>query len=215
MKTISIREALSFGWATFKKRPWFFIGITLILAIGQGIAQGAGDNRGPGGGLVGWIVQVGIMTFVLIGYTKIILLTEDRVASFSLKDLWAPQYFFPMLVVHVLSTIATIVGLVLLIVPGIIIGTALSLSMSLLMDKNMGPIDAMKESWRVTKGRRWPLFLFLLVSGLVTLLGVIALFVGVLVALPVVLLAFGFVYRKLLATDTPVVVVEPTPSAQV
>ena len=40
-------DAIRFGWETFKKRPWFFIGAMVILAVANiavGIVSGAVDT---------------------------------------------------------------------------------------------------------------------------------------------------------------------------
>lgn len=68
-----------------------------------------------------------------------------------------------------------------------------------IVDKNAGPIEALKKSWAITRGVKWDLFLFGLLLGLITLAGLLALVVGLFVAIPVGLLANTYVYRKLLA----------------
>jgi uncharacterized membrane protein len=55
----------------------------------------------------------------------------------------------------------------------------------------------MKESSRITRGHKWPLFVFLLLLVLVNLAGLLALVVGLLVSMPVSMLAFVHAYRTL------------------
>jgi uncharacterized membrane protein len=67
----------------------------------------------------------------------------------------------------------------------------------IVIDRGLGPIEAMKESWRVTKGHKWQLFLlFLALIGL-NILGAIALIVGLLVTIPITMLAAAHAYRTL------------------
>ena len=67
----------------------------------------------------------------------------------------------------------------------------------LVIDRGLGPIEAMKESWRVTKGHKWQLFfLFLALIGL-NILGAIALIIGLLVTVPISMLAAAHAYRTL------------------
>ena len=60
-----------------------------------------------------------------------------------------------------------------------------------------GPIDAMGESNRITRGHKWQLFGFVLLLLLINLLGLLALVVGILVSIPVSTLAFMHAYRVL------------------
>lgn len=55
----------------------------------------------------------------------------------------------------------------------------------------------MKESWRITKGHKWQLLLLFLALLLVNLLGLLALFVGIFVSVPITMLAFAHAYRTL------------------
>jgi len=59
----------------------------------------------------------------------------------------------------------------------------------LLVDKDMSILESIRTSWAITKGVRLKLFLFMLVVMGVNLLGAIALFLGLLVTVPVTFLA--------------------------
>jgi len=67
----------------------------------------------------------------------------------------------------------------------------------IVIDRALGPIDAMKESKRITSGYRWRLLGFVLLLALINLAGVIALVVGLLVTVPVTSIAFANAYRVL------------------
>jgi uncharacterized membrane protein len=73
----------------------------------------------------------------------------------------------------------------------------------IVIDKELGPIEAMKESMRIGRGYRWPLLGLIALLALIALAGVIALFVGLLVAMPVVTLAFVHAYRTLSGEGGP------------
>lgn len=83
---------------------------------------------------------------------------------------------FPALLgLVLLSGIATFAGLALLIVPGMILAVRWAIAVPLLVGERAGVIQALRESWRQTKGHGWPIlgallvvFLpaYLLVSGL-------------------------------------------------
>ena len=89
------------------------------------------------------------------------------------------------------------VGLLLLIVPGCMWAYMFLYVGFLTIDKGMSPIAALQESRVMTHGYKMDLFLFSLVVAGLNILGVICLLVGVLVSIPVTLMASAYVYRKL------------------
>ncbi len=93
--------------------------------------------------------------------------------------------------------ILTVLGLICLIVPGIFLMIAFSFSDFAVVEKDMGPIEALKESWRVTSGHRLHLFLFGLAAVAINIIGFLALFVGMVVTIAVTQLAFIHLYRSI------------------
>jgi uncharacterized membrane protein len=91
----------------------------------------------------------------------------------------------------------------LLVVPGIIFALMFMFATFLMIDRGLGPIEAMKESHRITRGYKWSLFGFSLLLVLVNLAGLLALFVGIFVSAPVSLLAVTHAYRVLSGGAVP------------
>lgn len=204
---ISIKESLTFGWETFKKDPWFFIGVTAALTIFSMVVNAlTGGGKGMGS-LLGFVISMLASTVVTIAYARLAL-SAVRGPHVGWDGLWAPEHFLNMLGATILQSIIVIVGLVLLIVPGIIAAILLSMTQLSVVDKKFNPIEALKESYRLTRPHLWPLFLFMLVLVLLNLVGLIALVIGLLVTLPVSLIAVAHVYQKLTSAEEPVVVVE-------
>jgi hypothetical protein len=82
------------------------------------------------------------------------------------------------------------------------------------VDKNKNPIEAIKASWEATAGSELNLLVLWFASLGIVILGVLALFVGLLAAIPVVLLAVTFVYRRLSWVEAPIAALETaTPRA--
>jgi len=90
-------------------------------------------------------------------------------------------------------------GTILLIVPGVIWAVKFQFFSYFIIDKGLGPIEALKKSSAITKGVKWNLLGFDLLIGGIALLGVLALLIGLLAAIPTAMIAMAFVYRKLLA----------------
>ncbi len=67
----------------------------------------------------------------------------------------------------------TIMGMVLLIIPGYVIAIAWSLTLFLIIDKEMNPIQAINESNSLTYGKKWIIFLGLFLLELILFVGLI------------------------------------------
>jgi uncharacterized membrane protein len=195
----SIKSTLRFAWETFKKRPWLFIGATAILAavsIGVEVLTNAiditlsGDEDQPT--FVGLLVNLALGTLIGMGGTAFYLAAHDNLDTVELSSLWHPRPFWKYVATSILLGLAVGVGLLLLIVPGIILALMFMFSNLIVIDRELGPIDAMTESNRVTHGLGLVLILFL-----INLLGILAFVVGLLVSIPVTALAFMHAYRVL------------------
>ena len=137
--------------------------------------------------------------FATIGATTFSLRAHDNIAAVEIGDLWNPQPFWRFLGAEILGAIIIFFGLLLLIVPGIIAALGLGMVPFTVIDRGAGPIDALKESWRITKGHKGQLALLGLALLGINLLGILALVVGLLVTVPVTWLTIAHVYRTLSA----------------
>ena len=64
------------------------------------------------------------------------------------------------------------------------------------IDQNKGPVGALKESFRITKGTRWKLVGFTLLIGLFNLIGMIPFFIGLIITSPMTIIMYAYVYEK-------------------
>jgi uncharacterized membrane protein len=200
--------AIRYGWETFKSRPWFFVGSSVVIlfaylvvgSITSGIdaALGASPEEPS---LIGTLISLVLSTFVSMGVTAFYLAAHDNPQTVDLSLLWHPRPFWKFLGASILVGLTIGIGFVLLIVPGIIAILFFMFTTFIVIDKELGPIEAMKESMRIGRGYRWTLLGFIAVVALILLAGLIALFVGLLVAMPVTTLAFVHAYRVLSHTS--------------
>jgi len=200
----SAGSAIRFGWETFKKRPWFFVGATVVILIAYGVIGGATSGIDAAIGatpedpsLVGGLLNLVLSTFVGMGVTAFYLAAHDNPETVDLSTLWHPRPFWKFLGASILVGLAIAIGFVLLIIPGIIATLFFMFTTFVVIDKDLGPIQAMKESARIGRGYRWPLLGLLLLLALIAFAGLLAFFVGLLVAMPVTGLAFAHAYRVL------------------
>lgn len=210
MKKFSISEAIKFGWEVFKKKPWFLIGVILVIFFINSIPNTITEQLRSDDyslilaliGLAFWILNM----LVSLGGIKISLaLTDGKKAEFA--DLFnGYSLLINFILASILYALIVVFGMVLLIVPGIIFAIMFHFYSYLIVDKNMSPVDALKESKKLTSGSKWQLFLFGLVLLLLNVAGVLALLVGLLITVPVTMIAYAYVFRKLQGT-TPTVAV--------
>jgi len=199
-KKFSIKEALSFGWGIMKSNFWFFVGLLLII-WSISLVYSLVNNQIKEQSVLSIIV--GLAFFVLniivtMGAIKIALKFHDGQKG-KIADLFSCFYlFFKYVLGSVIYGLIVLAGLILLIIPGIIWAIKFQFFGYFIVDKELGPIESLKQSAKITKDAKWTLFLFGLLSGLINFLGALLLLVGLFATIPTTMMAKAFVYRKLL-----------------
>lgn len=114
------------------------------------------------------------------------------------------NYFWGKLV----ASVGILIGFVLLIVPGVILLIGLSLFTFILFDKNLKAIDALKESWRLTKGHRMSIFLFGLIfviaSFIVGLIPVLGNLISAFIISPISFFVMFAIYKTIVRAPVAV-----------
>lgn len=82
---------------------------------------------------------------------------------------------------------------------GLYITLRQSLAIYLIADKDMGAIKAIRESWRHTKGKTFELLSLVVILGLLNLVGLLAIGVGLLITIPMSLVASAQAYRLIVS----------------
>lgn len=208
MNELSVKDCLRSGWESYKARPGIFIAAMLIIILVSVIVEIPGmflTEDQPNYlalTIVTSLVSIAVSFLVSLGKTVFMLRAHDSIGVVRITDLWHPEGYLRFAGTSVLSGLAIILGLLLLIVPGIILGIMFSLSLYLVVERGLGPVAALKESARLTKGNRWKIFLLGLAITGINILGFLALVIGLLVTLPLSSLAVVHAYRVLAARDT-------------
>jgi Membrane domain of glycerophosphoryl diester phosphodiesterase len=126
-----------------------------------------------------WAVASASLLAALVGLLLYQVLTgaitRNIAAEVAGQDLGLEQsYRFgfarlgPILVVSILVGLATLVGLIVFIIPGIYIGVRLAVSIQALVVEGRRGTDAMRRSWDLVGGHWWHTAFTLLVAGLIT-----------------------------------------------
>jgi uncharacterized membrane protein len=200
MDTFTAGSCIRFGWETFKKRPWFLIGAAffyfVVIILVSSILNEL-INQGGLLALIGTIARFAVQILAGMGAISFALKAHDDVTNASIFDFWRPRPFWKYIGATVLFGVIFLVGLILVIVPGIIWGIMFGYSAYLVIDKGLWPMEALKESRRITYGHKWELLLLGVFSVLIAIVGTICLGVGLLVAYPILILANVHAFRTL------------------
>jgi len=199
-KRFIIKEAIRFGWDTMKANIGFFIGLLIVAFLIQVIPRAVGEvisGQFPIISVILYLTATVLEIVVSLGLLKVSInfcdgkkgKLDDLLSSFNL----VLQYFAAALLYLLIVTAGTI----LFIVPGVIWCIKYSLFPYFIVDKGMGPLEAIKASGKATADAKFQLFLFGLLLGLINLGGLLAFGIGLFASIPVTLLAYAFAYRQL------------------
>lgn len=109
--------------------------------------------------------------------------------------------FLPLAVLVVLQTLITNIGYLLLIIPGIYLAVAYTLSLPLAVDRRMSPWTAMETSRRAITRRWFEVFVLLIVAWLIMLAGILTI-IGWVWTGPMIVNVHGIIYREIFGVKT-------------
>lgn len=194
-----VSSAFSEGWK-LTKQHWLvmiglllgFIILNLLLSLFQGSDQVSARF---------WIFQIVVLAVSVIfqaGYYKMYLVASDgEEPEFNLFGKCIKKAI-PFFIVSLLFGLGGVIGLCLLIVPGIWFMVRFAFAPIIMIDKEeCGIIEAFKRSYALTEGHFWPLLGMGILAWLIYLAGLIVLIVGVFLAVVWVYFAFTVAYRML------------------
>lgn len=200
IRNFSKKEAIDFGFKIAKKNVLFFLSVFVVWALATFISSGFQNSlnasRQPLLSFIFRLIFWVLNSIIAMGIINISLkFVEGKTPK--LKEIFYTKNLFNFIIASILRTVIIIAGLILFIVPGIIFSIKLQFSEYLIVDKNVDAIDSIKQSWEMTKGVKWNLFLLGILLGFINILGILALLVGTLITVPLTLVANVYVYRKL------------------
>lgn len=142
--------------------------------------------------IIGIFVIAGIMMFGL----HAVALKQLRGGEVNVGGMTSTfRLFAPGLAYWGIWLLVATVSILLLFIPLIFIAPLWVFVPHLILDKQMGVIEAMKESARVVKQDYWMFFLFNLVIGFLASIGTYICYVGMLATLPFMFCALAVAYR--------------------
>ncbi|OGH10721.1 MAG: hypothetical protein A3B38_04535 [Candidatus Levybacteria bacterium RIFCSPLOWO2_01_FULL_36_13] len=190
----SIEQVITTSWKTLKKNPKNIIGFFLLIGVISILNLAISSQLGSiisniESWIFGALVQVAIVTFTVSAFNK-----RKTTISSRLKDY---KSVLKLIIGNFLSGVVIFLGFLALIIPGIVFAVRLQFVGFLIVEKQLGPIEAIKGSWKLTKNNFFTLLGFGIVSMLLNIFGFFLLIVGLLVTVPLTSLAQANVYLKL------------------
>jgi len=193
-------EAVKFGWETMKRNIGFFIALLVVAFLIENVPGAIAEYAGEEFPIISFVLQFTglILGFVVqIGLPKISLKFCDNIKG-KLDDLLSSfDILLPFIAASIIYMLIIIAGMLLLVIPGIIWGIQFSLYPYYIVDKKLGPIEALKASSRATIGAKWDLLLFWLLIALINIAGFLVFLVGLFATIPTSMVAYAYVYRRL------------------
>lgn len=201
--TLSINKLLTEAWSIFKDKWQFVIGLGVLIFLIQWVIsyiEGSfGDNMVMSliAGIISWVISVVIQ----MGFLKIYIKLASRKEA-KIPDMWD---FEPMHVLNYvwgtfLYGIVVVLGLILLIIPGIYLALKYMFVPYILVTKpGVKALEAMEMSAKMTMGEKWTLLGLWAVVLVVNILGALLLGLGLIITIPVTYLAYAIAYNQLTA----------------
>lgn len=212
----AVSSLLQHGWETMKKNfpellLVFFLQLLLSLPVSLSNVFRS-DDFSYGMGFYGlFSVAYGIIVLLPVGYgCNWVFLKAVRGESFKVTDIFfAFQSFLNVIISALLAGLIICAGFILFIVPGIIFACKLVFVPYLVMDEKMEATEAIRQSWKMTKGFSWTIFWLAIVGFFIVIAGLICLVVGVIPAVIWIELAFATIYWIVSAKAKAIPLVSP------
>ena len=196
----SAGSVYGFGWDTMKK---YFLDLFLVTIIIGAILVPLSmisslDGEETAGGVLlrifsfaYWILLLSPIDFG----AAFLFLNAVKGRAIEVKDMFLVfEDYLNVVLAGLLKVTIIGIGVALLLVPGIIFACRLAFVRYLVMDRKMEPVAAVKESWKLTQGHAWEIFLMGLMAVPIAIAGLICFGVGIIPAVMWIRSAFASMY---------------------
>ena len=211
LRPMTLGEVLDQTFTLYRENFLLFAGITALpylvslifkfglLLLQRGAIAGAAPSISSPG-MLGGIIAGGLGSFLLL-YLMIGVAQSATVAAVSDLYLGRPTSvanaydqsrgrILIVFAVMIMTFLATVVGAIFLIIPGIYLACRLAVSVPAAIVEKESPVASMQRSMDLTQGHAWQMFLLLL------LVGVISWVVAAILQAPVMFFAFTAAVAK-------------------
>ncbi len=217
---VDIGGSISRGWALYKANFGVCVGATVLVMlcnqaagfipivgiilslIVQGPLMGGlnnfyiklvrGEAPGVGDAFSGFSKSFWRLcgTFLLMMLIVYIWFAPVGIAAFALSE--SSSAFWPVLIV------LGLIGLV----GAVYVGVSFVFAMALCIDMELGPLDSLRVSRRVVSKRWLPIFGLIVVAGLLSALGILGCFIGIIFTMPILYVVTILTYEDIFGTGS-------------
>jgi uncharacterized membrane protein len=115
----------------------------------------------------------------------------------AIGDFFKPRNFGNVFIAGLIIAVATWIGYVLCIIPGLIVSFLTIFTIYLVLDRNLSPIDAIKTSSQIARAHVGDTIIAWLLTSLIVAVGTAVCYVGVIVTGPIGALFMTYSYRRI------------------
>lgn len=184
----------AYGWQQFKKYFLYLFLIAIIVGFASfpmWLLRHGGLHGGPPPDQVSALAQILVAAYNLLIMSVLkygadfMYLRYMRDEATEVVETFAGfrKNYLNIVLANLLVTAIVVMGLFLLIVPGIVFAVRLSFVPYLVMDKGLEPVQAVEKSWNMTRGHSWAIFRLFLLAIPIFIGGLCLLIIGVVFAL--------------------------------
>jgi uncharacterized membrane protein len=203
---LSVGAAIRYGWNHFKVNAWTWIGAVVIAAIIQGVLNTLFGDRstfrfdtfGQSLWTTGWII--GSIVTVVVGYLINAAFVRGALHEVdgqrpNLGSFFRFTNVGNVILASILVGVATAVGLILFVIPGLIVVFLSWWTLQFVLDRHDSAIAGIRSSFRTISSQAGPVFLLALALIGINILGAIPIGLGLLITIPVSAIASTYAYR--------------------
>ncbi|MEV0246012.1 hypothetical protein AB0H76_05420 [Nocardia sp. NPDC050712] len=216
----SASNAVSFGWQRFKGNPVPWVGVTALYGILLGVVTGGTGGFDTDADSAGAMTLGAVLTWLLTTlfwnvFTQAALAEvageRPRLNRFTTLKNFGP-FLIASIVLGVLGVIAqplvgsgsvllTLLGVVLAIA-SLVVAFLLQWSYLFIIDRDLSAVDAMKASMAVIRANLGPVLLLTITLAALNVIGALLCGLGLLITIPVAVIASAWAYRVLTGDGT-------------
>ncbi|MDL9936157.1 hypothetical protein QSJ18_05335 [Gordonia sp. ABSL1-1] len=218
---VDVGQAFNWAWSKFKNNVGamvlpglaalaLIIILTVVAVVGAGLSSTEKTIEGPYGSYTETEFSFGGTVLLFLLYLVFIVALFYLQASIisgavrvangepvTASSFLVPTRFGPVLITAIIVGVITSIGMALFVIPGLIAIFFLQFAVVATIDRGLSPIDAIKASFDVAKCKVGDSLVTLILTWLLTAVGAIVCYVGLIVSVPFAQLFFVHCWRRL------------------
>jgi uncharacterized membrane protein len=206
LKPVStVGGSYKYGWQQMKKYFLPLLLVMLVIIIAE-IPAGLADievnddfetepfTMSHAIGMLYWFLLLPVFQYG----AHFVNLKAARNQDFEVKEMFVGfEKYLNIVLANLLMMALVGIGLVVFIIPGIIVLCRLAFVPYLVMDSDLGPVEAVQESWQLSRGKGWTVFGIGLLAIPIIFAGFLLVFVGVIFAAMWIYCSFAGFYQAI------------------